>query len=543
MEILSRPPRLRVVLVKPSKYGLDGTVERFRRGFMPNATLPHMASMTPPEVAGHQVNVHVVDEYVECDLDYLRLLERDPDCKTLLAFVGVQTPQIHRALDLAAYAHAHGVAHVVIGGPHAMTMDTTMIQGRGVSFALAEAELIWLQILADAVAGELQPVYGDENAPWQEVLDPPVLIPPQKRQLHRYVVPMLGVYPARGCPYRCNFCSVIQIAGRQVRSQPVETTMATLRAAKAAGVVLIMFTTDNFNKYAEAESLLQAIIDERLNLGLFVQCDTQVVRQPHLVELLGRAGCYQMFVGVESFHRETLLAAKKNQNHPERYRELVEMCHAHGIAVHFSNIIGFPHDTEVTILEHLRILRGLQPDIASFYILTPSGEQYTDFLAAGLISEPNLDRFDGTYPTWRHRHLSHERWRELLFHCYSEFYAHIEVPAPAKLAKMACWPKRNGLQDLAKLSIERIAVLSRLAVAARRHPMAGGIFEVCCDGVSDYIHLRRHLYGFDIAPLPRMLRPTVDAHWPSANAAAGGSDPTGMEKPPAIAVGLAESTQ
>jgi len=31
---------LRVVLVKPSKYGMDGSVERFRLGFMPNSTLP-----------------------------------------------------------------------------------------------------------------------------------------------------------------------------------------------------------------------------------------------------------------------------------------------------------------------------------------------------------------------------------------------------------------------------------------------------------------------------------------------------------------------
>jgi len=46
--------------------------------------------------------------------------------------------------------------------------------------------------------------------------------------LRRYAVQMLGVYPARGCPYRCNFCSVIKIAGGRIRSQPVETTMATL---------------------------------------------------------------------------------------------------------------------------------------------------------------------------------------------------------------------------------------------------------------------------------------------------------------------------
>lgn len=47
-------------------------------------------------------------------------------------------------------------------------------------------------------------------------------------------MPLLGIYPARGCPYVCNFCSVIKLAGRAVRSQPVETTLASLRAAKAA---------------------------------------------------------------------------------------------------------------------------------------------------------------------------------------------------------------------------------------------------------------------------------------------------------------------
>ena len=48
---------------------------------------------------------------------------------------------------------------------------------------------------------------------------------------------MVGVYPARGCVYTCNFCSVIMIAGRQIRSQSVETTIASLRAIKkAAGI-------------------------------------------------------------------------------------------------------------------------------------------------------------------------------------------------------------------------------------------------------------------------------------------------------------------
>lgn len=53
---------LRAVIVKPSKYDEDGFVERFRRGFMPNTTVPYLASMTPPEVAGSRCEVHAVDE-------------------------------------------------------------------------------------------------------------------------------------------------------------------------------------------------------------------------------------------------------------------------------------------------------------------------------------------------------------------------------------------------------------------------------------------------------------------------------------------------
>lgn len=491
---------LRVVLVKPSKYGVDGRVERFTRGFMPNSTLPHLASMTPRRLGRHEIEVHAVDEYVETDLDYLRLLERDRGRETLLALVGVQSHQLHRALDLAAYARRHGVRHAVIGGPHPMTCDTTALQDRGVSFALAEAETIWTRILADAIDGELRPVYGADDR-WQAELDPPVLVPPSARALRRYAVQMLGVYPARGCPYRCSFCSVIEIAGRRIRGQPIETTMATLRAAKAAGVLLIMFTTDNFNKYPDAPALLTAMIDERLELPFFVQCDAEIVRQPDFVALLGRAGCYQMFVGVESFSREALCAVNKHQNHPERYGEIVRLCAEHGIGSHFSNIIGFPTDTRRAVLDHLGMLRALRPDVASFYILTPipGTEQYHEFLANGLVTERNLDRFDATCPTWRHPHLSDGELSDLLYRCYREFYATGDV-----LAKSArwFWRKRHSDNILLKIAVGAYSILSRVAAAGRRHPMAGGMRPVTRDGVEDYIALRRERFGCDLVPLP-----------------------------------------
>jgi hypothetical protein len=490
---------LRVVIVKPSKYGIRGEVERFRRGFMPNSTIPYIRSMTPDSIDGVRIETHAIDEYVHTDLDYLDLL-RGADQPTLLALVGVQSHQFQRALDLSAYARANGIRHCVIGGPHPMTCDTAMFQNRGVSFALAEAEMVWSQILRDAIRGELEPVYGRDRR-WAEELDAPVVIPPTKRDLKRYFVAMLGLYPARGCPFTCNFCSVIKIAGRQIRSQAITTTIESIRNAKAAGVRKVMFTSDNFNKYAQAQELLEQMIDQDLRIPFFVQCDTQVAKQEELVSLMARAGCFEMFVGVESFNRKTLLAAHKTQNQPSTYGEIVRLCNKYRIVSHFSNIIGFPEDTSDSIREHLGMLREMEPAVASFYVLCPipGTEQYDEFLAANLITEPNLDRFDGTTPTWRHPNLSAEELEDLLYHCYRRFYSAGHMISTA-IKSM----RRDGLGGM--IPYLGHPLFSRYAAAKREHPMSGGISRVSIDSVADYRELRKKQFGLENAPLPRSLQ-------------------------------------
>lgn len=490
---------LRVIIIKPSKYGVNGYVERFRRGFMPNSTIPYIRSMTPPSIEGVPIETQAIDEYVQTDVKYLELL-RNPEQPTLLALVGVQSHQFQRSLDLAAFARANGVRHCVIGGPHPMTCDTSMLQDRGISFALAEAETIWPRILKDALHGELQSVYGADQR-WAAEVEAPVLIPPSKRDLRRYIVPMLGIYPARGCPFTCNFCSVIKIAGRQVRSQPIETTMQSLQRAKAAGVRLVMFTSDNFNKYADAKELLERMIAEKIQIPFFVQCDTQIAKQEELVSLLGRAGCFEMFVGVESFNRQTLLAVHKTQNHPSTYGEIVKLCRRHGVLSHFSNIIGFPEDSVESIRGHLDVLRSLRPNTASFYILTPipGTEQYDDFLKAGWITEENLDRFDATTTTWKHPNVSWPELQALLFRCYQKFYDFRHIMYTALQGFRREVPA--GI-----LSYLGHPLFDRFSAAKRLHPMSGGIGRVLVDSISAYRDLREKQFGFKQAPLPKSLQ-------------------------------------
>jgi radical SAM superfamily enzyme YgiQ (UPF0313 family) len=290
-----------------------------------------------------------------------------------------------------------------------------------------------------------------------------------------------------------------------VRTQPVETTLASLRAAKKGGVRMVMFTSDNFNKYQQAPELLQQMIEEGIHLPFFVQCDAQVYKQPEFVELLARAGCFQMFVGVESFSREALHAAHKFQNHPDHYRDIVSMCRSGGITTHFSNILGFPGDTEDSILHHLDVLKSMRPDVASFYILTPipGTEQYDEFLEKGLIYERNMDRFDATTLTWSHPNLSGKSLNDLLQHCYREFFSSTDVFTKIASVSAKSWDFRMPARLLA---VAGYPLQSRFAVRQNVHPMSGGIAGLAIDRAQDYADLRKKVFGVPQAPLPQSLR-------------------------------------
>ncbi len=369
-----------------------------------------------------------------------------------------------------------------------MTCDTKQFQNLGVSFALAEAEVVWTEILDDAIQGELKPVYGLNNR-WALQIDGPFVDPPSKKDMGRYLTPLLGLYPVRGCPYNCNYCSVIKISGQQVRSAPIKCTLENLHKAKKAGIKFIMFVSDNFNKYPEATQLLEEMISENINVPFLCQCDAQIARQPEFIDLLGRAGCYEIFIGVESFDKEILKQANKFHNQPDSYQEIILLCRKAGIQSHFSNIIGFPSDTEESIKEQSNIIQQLNPSLSSFYILTPipGTEQYEDYKNKGLLIEDNIDRYDATYLTWNHPTISSTKMSSLLFRCYIDFYT-------ASL-------RSRDISENNKAMAHAFRYFAKLGM----HPMSGGTGKRKVDHVDDYHALRRKTFQINLVPLPESL--------------------------------------
>ncbi len=484
--------KLRVVLWKPSGYKPDGDfVTRFRRGFMPNATIRHIEALTPETLGDAKIELHTVDEYVEPDLSALELLKRPEHTTNLVAFIGTQSHQFPHAADLAAMAVRNG-SLAIIGGPHTISCDTSMLHNnRGLlSFALAEAELVWHSILEDATHGGVKTCYGGERR-WTEELPTTLLKPPNKRDLRRSLMPMVGQYPMRGCAEDCSFCAIPGIAGKRERGQAIDTIIAGLKAAKAAGVRRVMFTSDNFNQWSKARDLMQAMVDEKIGLSFFIQCTTKLAREKDEAfwELAARAGCSQIFFGIESIDREILKAEHKRQNDPVMYPILVQRGRRYGIAVHFSNIIGFPGQTRAGVLEHLEAIKQLDPDHVSWYILTfvPGTEDYAQALNNGIKLDPDLSHYDCNRPVWQHPNFAKGELEELMFRCYRECYS------LSRVIRHGLERGRNRTRALFQHLTS--AAFNRYSAATGRHPMSGGIWQRYLDRESDYARYRYLIFG------------------------------------------------
>ena len=518
---LSPITKLEVVIIKPNGYGPDpkgkGHVLRYRFGTMPNGTLPHLASLIPKEMHGVPIAINaLIDEYVEIDseLSYLKHLQKpmDRSHRKLVLVCGIQSWQFQRAMDLAAFAHNEGCL-VVVGGPHLLTCHVDELYGRGISFGLAEAELILGTILDDAIRdGKLRDFYG-EGQRWAQDMGSSLIEPPSHQNQKRYGIKMIGFNIAAGCPFTCSFCTVFEAFGNQIRARPFDSIIENLLNFKKKGVQIVMFTSDNFNKIPSIKELLRMMIEAKINIPFFAQCDTQLERDEELIQLMMQAGCTQIFIGLESLAEENLEEVHKIHNLGDSKRDvyqrtenLIKLLRQYKINSQIATIIGFRHDTEQTIIRQLDYMKLLDPDIGSFYILTPipGTKDFVTFTKDGLIRERNMDLYDCTQNVWNHPNISPQRLKELLYTCYREFYTLSHFRQHAK----RIWERNKpGMwQDIAISAGYNI--FSRYAAWRQMHPLGGGVGRVVIDSASDYADLRKKYFGQvldenDLFPLPR----------------------------------------
>ena len=163
-----------------------------------------------------------------------------------------------------------------------------------------------------------------------EVLDDFPWYPYHRIPAERYLLPtFLGrrtaVHQASiGCPYRCNFCGVVNFSGsREKMESPARTEGILRHLAETYGVDAVQFYDNNFFL---REDHTRELADRMAPLNLRWWCegrtDIMMKYSDATFEAIRRAGCTMIFFGAESGSNEILKEMNKDLAPRTRWRWL-----------------------------------------------------------------------------------------------------------------------------------------------------------------------------------------------------------------------------
>jgi radical SAM superfamily enzyme YgiQ (UPF0313 family) len=138
------------------------------------------------------------------------------------------------------------------------------------------------------------------------------------------------MFATRGCPNRCDFCTIAVMYQHTLRKRPVAEVAAEYASFKGR---VIIFWDDNISADLDyAKELFRAITPYRKWWSS--QASIHAGGDEEFLDAAARSGCKQLFLGLESISQPSMLEVKKGFNRVEDYFRIIERIHAHGISVH-----------------------------------------------------------------------------------------------------------------------------------------------------------------------------------------------------------------
>ncbi len=478
-----------VVMIKSTRYDDEGYPIHWWRSLIPSNTLATMNGLlldaADRQVLGPDVEIRgiAIDEpHTRIRPDKLIRDLRAAGGKALIAFVGVQSNQFPRAVDLARHFLKAGLP-VVIGGFHvsgclAMLKDLppeiVVAQEMGISLFAGEAEEGRLdEVLRDAQAGTLKPLYNHMNdLPSLEGAPTPIL---PARTIARTKNEFSSFDLGRGCPFQCSFCTIINVQGRKSRFRTADDLEKIIRANWKQGIRKFFITDDDLARNKNWEVFFDRLIalqkELRIRLEIFVQVDTGCHRIPGFIEKACAAGVTRVFIGLENINPDNLLHVQKRHNKITDYRQMLQQWWRHGVAIYAGYIIGFPGDTKEKILRDIEIIkRELPINVLEFFFLSPlpGSADHKHYVESGRWIDPDLNKFDLFHRVTHHPVMSDQEWDEAYHAAWRAFYTWDHIGTMG----------RRGAASPAKgMNVDEIIEFVSMYAIERLHPLECGVLR------------------------------------------------------------------
>ena len=211
---------------------------------------------------------------------------------------------------------------------------------------------------------------------------------------------------SRGCTDKCEFCSEWKFWER-FRTDTAEHTVEQIeRVKRDYGANFIIFMDSLLNGIPRRLVELSELMVSRsldVNWGSFMRAQMDLPT----AKLLARAGCHDVFIGVESFSDETLELMHKRRTSADNLAAVEAFLEA-GIDVTAGFVPGFPGDSRERFVASALILRDLQERYRGrfeihdeAFVVQPGAPIFNKLGDMGLVGKPWAEDYLDIAPSCR----------------------------------------------------------------------------------------------------------------------------------------------
>ena len=309
-----------------------------------------LSLLTVAELCPEKAEVTLIDEQIE---------EVPFDDQFDLVGITCMTATAPRAFELCSRFKQMNIPVVLGGFFPSLNPDLALQHCDAV--VIGPAFEAWPRLLEDLQAGRLsEKYYGNPDGRI------PASLPRQMLKTKNYST-VNAVYATMGCRNRCKFCSISAVYKACHYHRPAEEVLEEIASFQNR---FFMFVDDNLTQDREyIMDLLKQMIP--LRKQWITQASIEIAEDKELLDLLHKAGCVGLFIGLETFNEKNLNQTEKGFNTPRHYKQAIDTIHRHGIFVESGVIFGFEDDDAHVFASTLKMLDTIGIDAIQVAILTP----------------------------------------------------------------------------------------------------------------------------------------------------------------------------
>ena len=183
------------------------------------------------------------------------------------------------------------------------------------------------------------------------------------------LAPTTSIMTSRGCPFSCDFCSR-PVFGNDFRERSASNIADEVEDILSLGYEKVFFQDDCFTLTKKRVMDFCHEVNQR-GLKFKWDCLSRVDSMDNeLADMMKATGCEKIFFGLEYGNDEILKVMKKSAN-TEQARTAVNTANSSGIKTGGFFILGYPGETDDTILKTIDFALSLPLDYLSFSVPYP----------------------------------------------------------------------------------------------------------------------------------------------------------------------------